>query len=286
MENRVFPLGSEWLYVKFYLRANNSDRFLTEIIHPLMEYLIRGDEVDKYFFVRYVDKGGFHIRLRIHFSRPGVFYIPIEQIYIATKLKLEQRIIENLTYDTYFREIERYNYLTYSQTETLFYYDSKSQLELLILISKYESPTIRWQVALLLIDDIIDVFSITKGDRQQFLMEMRNKYRKEFGCDSAYFITNHNNKYREHRLIIEKTMARIIPNEITRILSERRDCISSILGHVPANYNLSRDFVRSIIHMSINRFFESSNRKYEMVLYEFLYLFYHAESAKKLSHRV
>lgn len=281
MENRVFPLGSEWLYVKFYLSVNHSDRFLTEVIHPLMELLIRDNVVDKFFFIRYVDKGGFHLRLRIHFSRTGVFCIPIEHIYLATKVNLEQRVIKNITYDTYIREIERYNYLPYSQTESLFYYDSKSQLELLNLISKYESPTIRWQVALLLIDDILDVFYIINEDREQFLMEMRNIYRKEFGCDTAFFIKNHNNKYREYRLIIERTMARIIPNELIRILSERRDCISSILGHASANNNLSRDFISSIIHMSINRFFESSNRKYEMTLYEFLYLFYHAESAKK-----
>lgn len=283
MEKRVFPLGSEWLYVKFYLGATLSDRFLTEVIHPLMEQLIRDNVIDKYFFIRYVDKCGFHLRLRIHFGRTGVFCIPIEQIFHATKEMLEQRVIENITYDTYFREIERYNLLTYSQTESLFYYDSKSQLELLSLISKKENPTVRWQVALLLIDDVLDVFHITTEKREQFLMEMRDKYREEFGCDSTSCFTNHNSKYREYRHLIESSLARIIPDELTSILSKRRDYFSSVLRHATAKEYISNEFISSIIHMSINRFFESSNRKFEMILYEFLYLYYHSESAKKSS---
>ena len=40
------------------------------------------------------------------------------------------------------------------------------------------------------------------------------------------------------------------------------------------------DYVRSIIHMTMNRLFRSKNRLYEMVIYDFLFRYYQSALAR------
>jgi lantibiotic biosynthesis protein len=56
------------VYLKFYIDKAADDRFLTEVIHPLVRRELESGRFKTYFFLRYQDPG-YHIRLRLFGSK-------------------------------------------------------------------------------------------------------------------------------------------------------------------------------------------------------------------------
>lgn len=105
IRRRFTPL-SEWSYAKLYGGEVVTERFLLQIIAPLLREAIRGGSIDRWFFVRYADPRP-HIRLRIHGPEQGPSGIvrTLEQ-HLADAV--ERRVLAAVQYDTYVREVERY----------------------------------------------------------------------------------------------------------------------------------------------------------------------------------
>jgi thiopeptide-type bacteriocin biosynthesis protein len=66
MVQRKFITGEEWLYLKIYAGLGFQDKLLLNEIPDIAEGLYTDKIIDKFFFVRYTDRDGPHLRLRFH----------------------------------------------------------------------------------------------------------------------------------------------------------------------------------------------------------------------------
>lgn len=69
---RKFIPGSEWVYCKIYAGEHQIDTLLGTVVYDLVGGLKSEGRIDKWFFIRYRDESGFHLRLRLHAVRVGM----------------------------------------------------------------------------------------------------------------------------------------------------------------------------------------------------------------------
>ncbi|MCG5218036.1 lantibiotic dehydratase [Streptosporangium sp. KLBMP 9127] len=99
------PLGSEWLYLKLYSRAESQDQLLSRSLPLLLDSV--APHVDKWFFIRYVDPEH-HVRLRMH-GDPGNLLTQVLPRVAGTLERLsDDGEISHWTTGTYHPEVARY----------------------------------------------------------------------------------------------------------------------------------------------------------------------------------
>ena len=270
MIQRRFILGSEWIYFKIYTGEKNADTILSKDIMDLNSTFLEQNLIDKTFFIRYSDDG-FHIRLRYHVTSPEKITTIINLLFQKFNLDIQNRRIQKLTYDTYVREVERYGARSYEYTETIFSIDSQSIISILNHIyplpDKYD---LRWKIALLLLDDTLDAAAYTLEQKKTFVEKRRDAYRQEFGISTTETIKQLNNKFRTNRAGIVNTMQRNLPETVLQILDERKKYLINIFKEIENILEINLyDYLSSITHMTINRFFIAKNRLCEMVLFDY-----------------
>lgn len=283
MISRYCSLGGEWVFLKVYVGETYVDNVLSHYLYPVSLDSYKEGLIDMFFFIRYKDEFGPHIRYRFHLRETKLVGELIVRIYSKMNDLIVQHRIVKLEYDTYVREMERYGVKTYESIERLFFYDSKAILELIsngYLMSERET---RWMIGLALVDDLLDVFHLSDEERLSFLKNSMDGYRQELRCDNAPCIHNHNKRYRDKCKEIVSALNREFPDRIKEILEYRKQQIREQLMKIRSqiDYVTSIGILLSIIHMTVNRLFESDNRKCEMVLYEFLYKSLESELAKR-----
>lgn len=281
MIQRRFILGSEWIYCKIYTGEKNADIILSNDILEINRTLFRQNKIDKFIFIRYSDVD-FHIRLRYHVTSGENITSIINLLYQKLNYNIQNRRIQKLTYDTYVREVERYGASTYEYTETLFSIDSQSII--CILNHIYSHPDkydLRWKIALLLLDDILDAAAYTLEQKKEFVERRRDAYRREFGITNTEDIRQFNNKFRTNRANIVNTMQRDLPEVILQVLSERKKHLMHVLKETDDILEVNLyDYLSSITHMTVNRLFMTKNRLCEMVVFDYLYRYYDSSLAR------
>ncbi|GAA4279096.1 thiopeptide-type bacteriocin biosynthesis protein [Aquimarina mytili] len=285
---RIFLLGDEWLYYKLYCGARMSDIILTETVKPLSEHLIKTKLIDKWFFIRYNDPD-YHLRVRFHLHDVKKINEVILLINKALRSYVDDDIIFKIQVDTYQREIERYGSNTIEESEQMFYHESKMLLD---AITSIQDEQLYFLFILKAVHQLLENFKY--GVKEKVILVSRNKdnFKTEFNADKTlnkqlnkkytsikkeiadFFNTNHSNKTYDilDEVLLNKT------NETTRI-------IDTILNHkkndaleIPLN-----ELISSYIHMMINRAFRSQQRFYELIVYDFLYKKYNADTMKTVS---
>lgn len=281
---RLFIPGSEWLYFKIYTGNKTGDFILTDYILPVTNKLLSEHLIDKWFFLRYSDPD-FHIRFRIHINNPNDYGYIFKIIYSAFQELTDKKHIYKIMCDSYNRELERYGEEAFELTETLFYIDSVSVLSILNEIKiNNDREEQRWCIALRFIDDILNAFNYTLIEKRDFMLQQSEGFKKEFGFTSIPLIRQLNNKYRINRDIIEKSFS--IENNLPhyRIADNRLNSLQTLVHQIlaiyPSDHKNTGNYISAIIHMTINRLFHSSNRVYEMVLYDFLFRHYKSQIAR------
>lgn len=286
--NRHFHIGSEWLYIKIYSGTDTTERILKEIISLLTKELISNRVVSKWFFVRYSDPEH-HIRIR--FKGEDKFWSrTLEELYKHLNSYVNKGI--KIQTDSYEREIERYGTSTMESSETIFYYDSETVLKFLNLLEDDDDEKYRWIFAMRGIDALLDDFclaleekcSLLKMIRQSFLLEFNankyltrqidNKYRNEMKFIWDHMNCNNDklNGFEEPSLILQERSKKLIP------------VIKAVKDKIRLNKNLDiNQYITSILHMFINRLFQSNHRKQELIIYYFMFKYYSSLVAIKKS---
>ena len=280
MLQRHFILGSEWVYYKIYTGVSVADIFLEEQMLPLTNGLLKENIIDQWFFIRYKDPD-FHLRVRFHLKdigRIGELLIKMEGVlheYIA------QDLIWKVQNDTYSREIERYGASFYNDVETLFYINTKQTLGLLSLIEGAEGEEIRWLFGLKSIDQILNIyFEANLEQKMRFAKLLANKFADEFKMDKL--LRNQiNTKFKNsHQKIVDFLNCQDKSSDyqaVYQLLDEPEPEIRELIIKI----NISEHVLGSIIHMMMNRLFKSKNRLHELLMYQFLFLYYRAESYRQ-----
>ena len=270
---RVFTLGSEWLYYKFYCGTRSSDKVLIEAIAPLVNTLLHEELIDQWFFVRYADPDN-HLRVRFHLPDVSQLnqVITITHHYVKD-YEISGHIWKNNT-DAYRREIERYGATSMLLSEQLFFADSTEVLHILTQTNEDTTQNQRWLEGLRTINTLLNEFGYSLADKYQFMKKAGEKFYEEFKIDKT-LKRRIDAKYRNHREAIVETLQKNSESATHRIVASIRSLAQQHQLTVEPDY-----LVGSFIHMHVNRLISSNPRLHELVMYDFLSRYYRSEIAK------
>jgi len=289
---RTFVTGDRWLYFKFYMGIKTSDLFLTSIIKPLTEELLKEKIIDKWFFLRYADPKP-HIRIRFHGNNENFNSAIINKLHKYNSDFIDMNLTWKVQTDTYNREIERYGINTIELAESLFFHDSCMIVNMIDMIEGDQGEIYRWLFGMRAIDALLDDFQYDKMQKKELMQLLSDSYNMEFNMnkDSKAHIGQ---KYRKERPLINEVMDRskdetneILPlfeligkksAEINNIIDDIIKLKSNSQLQIPLN-----DLLGSYIHMLCNRLFKSKQRIHELVIYTFLLKYYESEIARTKS---
>lgn len=120
---KVYPVGSEWLYAKIYSSAHLHDEILAERMSHLLG-AIRGD-VDRSFFLRYRDPDD-HIRLRLHGTPDRLVGRVLPTMAAWAEEMRDLGLVREWSLHTYVPEVSRYGGAgVMAAAESVFHADSR-----------------------------------------------------------------------------------------------------------------------------------------------------------------
>jgi len=290
LSRRAFFLGDSWAYYKFYSGPKTADLLLTRTLGPLVDLLLAEGRIDSWFFVRYADPH-LHLRLRLQLCGREDLSAVICRIHDDLAPWVERRLVWRVQTDTYQREIERYGRTMMELSEELFCLDSRMVVGILKQFHDDSGERKRWLMALRAIDRFLDDFELTIKEKSALIGEFRDGIIKEIR-GKKNIRRQLNEKYRRDKREIEDVlkMGDDTGGEygpLVRIITERsaamRPLVKMILEHTnKINSEVNRnELIRSFLHMMMNRFFRSSPNLHELVLYDYLALYYHSTLARR-----
>ncbi len=283
---RNFSLGSEWIYFKFYTGSKGCDLILTNVIKPVVSELLENNLIDNWFFVRYADPEK-HLRFRLHLSKIANFGKVIEIINKATLGLENDGIIWKIQTDTYQREMERYGENVIELTEKLFCEDSMAIITMLNQVWGDERESVRWQWCLKMIDVYLNDFGYSLTQKRNLLEQLKTYFSKEFKVEKTLKMQL-DKRFRDNRRTIEHILNSNF-NDIHTPFSVYFQSIS--IKSVNTKYIIQQikeikhesdwnQYISDIIHMTVNRCISDNQRLHELVMYDFLFRYYHSELAK------
>ena len=271
---RKFVPGSEWLYLKIYTGVRTSDIILQEAIIPLVNFLLKEEQlIIKWFFIRYNDPKP-HLRIRFHLTDANNYNVVFQKIKNQLKDFIDSGEITNIIIDSYKREIERYGENTIEFAEELFYKSS----ELIFNFLEYNDEE-KIIVIMFYIDKTLSILKLSDAEKWAWISKFNDSYKKEFNADKN-LNSQLDIKYRKFKPgyldFVKSDEYAEIRNKITSSIDE-----SSFILEIISQCNQNRlipisisDFFQSIFHLHINRTFVSDQRLFEMIVYDYMNRFY------------
>ena len=271
--DRVFPPGSEWLYLKIYTGPATSDRLLLDLLETLRAVTVGA--WDRWFFIRYADPAP-HLRLRFH-GDPALLsgtLLPLLHRLLAPHLQAGS--CWKVQVDTYERELERYGGPEgMPLAEAWFEQDSESALELLQRAGGDEGPRQRWQFAFRGIDAILRALGFDLATRLKVVERTRDALQREF---PEHLSIQLGARFRAQRKELETLLL-----EDPGPLSDHQVHCLHRLREASAQGHLSlplEDLAGSLVHMHVNRHLRTAHRAHERVLTDFLARLYRSGLAR------
>jgi lantibiotic biosynthesis protein len=281
-----FSIGDNWLYYKLYCGERAGEVVLNEAINPIVTELQSKNLIAKWFFIRYNDALGSHLRFRILLKNTNFFTDCIQIVNSHTKPLQDAQIIWKTQTDTYLRELQRYGYEAIEDAETLFCNDSECTLQFLDLIEDDSGEKVRWLFSLLSIDHLLHDFGFSLKEKTEIMKVAKTSFGKEFNRNgnlnkqiNTLFAENeseiarflHQEQTDEMytplwELVRERSQNNKKPMENLKFLATQNQLPTPLL-----------DIAISYMHMVCNRLFLSKRRMHEMVVYDFLFKYYSKE---------
>ena len=281
---RNFPPGSEWLYAKIYCGPKWMDKLLLKELLPLVRHFQAQQLMDQWFFIRFQDPGH-HIRIRFHLPQyPQSSNVVMQQVKNALAPYLENDTVQQIQFDTYTRELERYGAGAMELSETFFFHDSEAVIGLLSVIPGGET-TDRWLLALKGADDLLRDFGYTLPMKLQLLQQLQRQFFAEHHGDAALLLQL-NNKYREHTRLIAGILSGNVNGhtlfaDVEKILETRAAANREIFSKLPGiQTSVAASLLPHYLHMFLNRMFTANARLHELVIYHYLMKYYTSQVAR------
>ena len=283
----LYP-GDGCLYVKLYCSRSAYPEFLS-LVGELMVTLRQQSVPTLCFFLPYND-GDFHIRLRVLSAEP--FPPTVRKITDEFIQRLRSRMALNrIVYDTYERELDRYNQDGVLLAEELFALDSavfarfRADTSIQAATVDHYLPLIATRT----IDCILDTFSLGVEEKFRFLTHLKEAYFGEFGVegrkDPLYqdLIAQERTlrPLLDHQPLNEK-IGPSVSNALAAALAEYATAATAeVASYRGRGGKVTSSLVAGIVHMHMIRLFPSAPRKNELYVYYLLYCRY-----KKAYHKM
>ncbi|KOH43326.1 thiopeptide-type bacteriocin biosynthesis protein [Sunxiuqinia dokdonensis] len=283
---RRFILGDQWAYFKIYSGPKTLETILTRELHQVVTELFQTKIIDKFFFIRYTDPD-YHLRIRFHLRDVSKLNVVIRLLNNSLKYYLDNRLVWNVSADTYSRELERYGKLTITEMESLFCLDSLAIVNFLKETEEAGNDLIKWLWGVKCMDVLLEQFGLSLSDKIKFYKMLNDGYSSEFQINKSMRIQL-DKKYRKEikhiTNIIDLENGKNFPGlgHISGYMSSAQPIIQDIVKisdqgkiEMPLNNLLS-----SLVHMHFNRLFRTKQRMHELVVYYFMCKFYSSQAAR------
>lgn len=275
-KQRKFLPGSEWLYLKLYSPKIGVNRLLTGLA-PLLRGRYAGKRIRQWFFVRFDDPAP-HIRLRLQLEPAA-----IAEVLLAFQNRLDERVqqhvIREFQVDVYSRELERYAAGGIEATEQFFCASSELVLAFLKR-SRTRTRPVAAIFAICTLQRIITTFLPDAAHQLALAREGFEAFLPEFQAGSVRLALD--KKYRELRPAISQALADTDPACFSGLPKAGR-ALDNSLQTIKNNMATGVDqaYLRSIIHLHLNRIFTDESRKQEMSCYYLLHKYLLSVQARR-----
>jgi thiopeptide-type bacteriocin biosynthesis protein len=277
---RAFLPYSEWLYLKIYGGSKTIEHLLSTVLSPFMEEGLDNGLFERFFFIRYRDEIGGHLRVRFFNKDTDKQLTVYKKMMQVLQPWMDDGAIDKVMLDTYKRELERYAPELIGLAETLFYNDSLAVLRFISLLDGVDDGRYRLIFAMRGIASLLADFNLSTERKLAFLKAQQAAYFKEFGGSPALQKLL-NERYRKHQRFIadhmdtEKDVANEI-DEAAEVFNIRSEMNAGVIRELrqalekPGETDKLAEHLANYNHMFINRLFVGQQRKYELVVYHFL----------------
>lgn len=251
-----FP-SKEYLYIKIYSHVNNTDFLLKEVIAPFFQSLVVRKKLERWFFIRYNDEEGYHLRIRI---KPKIarnegytIYQAYNQFLKVIETKRAKGMVNKIVIDTYFPEYNRYggSIASMELSEKLFYIDSQY---LPVILDTACDRFISGLIILLHYTQII-ITEVSLVKLENILNEMKLSHSPKW-FSYNYFSLREKIQSSEFKKLI--TLIKFNHDKIKHIFAYiAEESKKENLSIHPVSY------INSIFHMTTNRLFSKNTNKKE-----------------------
>ncbi len=267
-EDRIMAPGGEWLYFKLYTGYSTADRLLVDAIAPIAQQLRDEGLLRSWFFIRYSDPD-FHLRVRLA-GEPDVLWGEVRRRFSeAFSPLLEKGWMSRVQIDTYVRELERYGGLSgIKVAEEIFCADSDAVAALLPLVQS--DADLRWQLAVLGSDALLSDLGFDAANKSRLLDQLVKLYGGEMRVDRG--MRDQLAKQTRARRDALRTMFDGAAGQAwTAAYRQRAACVRPVAGAL-RELDVPFDVLASsYLHMHLNRWFRSTPRAQEFVVYDLLH---------------
>lgn len=259
-----FPLQSEWLFIKLYAGLNTIDRIISNNLNNIVSECYSKRLISLWHYVRYKDLIGSHLRLRFKIvdfsSQKGLEISNIIEKHLSNYDKNE---ITSISFETFNREIERYDAQHIENIESLFCIDSTFQCKTLI---NHVNNTERFFFGLCMIQSYLNIFLGDNDDRKMnFVNQRLLSFQKEFPKSKAARIKI-NQKFH------------LYVKQFDKYRFETKSMFDDFENSIKKYFDVPYEVIPSIIHMSLVRLYKSRNRVNEYIAYSLLERYYIRQS--------
>jgi lantibiotic biosynthesis protein len=170
--DRVFPPGSEWVYLKLYCGPDLQNDLLVGPVRELTHRVLGEKLASQWFFLRYTDPDH-HLRLRFRCIQPEQRASIFAELCGWGTALVEHGRCLRFAFDTYDREVERYGGPeAIVIAEQIFGVDSSSVVEYLALLQQHREVDLR-DLVVATTDNLLFGLSLQEGDVIRWLHKQR-----------------------------------------------------------------------------------------------------------------
>lgn len=275
----IIPPGQGVLYLRTYGAPAELERWLLASLAPLLDPF-------PWFFIRYQDTSGHHLRIRVFGSPEDLWGSLQGQIFSRTHDAIARGVLERVQIDSYAPETERYGGPSgLPIAEQIFCADSRASVALL---GAAPAPPDRWRAALLAVDAMLADADLPLQERMALCersaatlsaeLGERDKVQKALGEQA-----------RRQRPALEECFQSQEPPwpELRAHLGRRSEAMRPLFQQL---YRLEREGELSVVvkdrlwdfaHMTCNRLFSRAPRTQETVLWSLLERHYRTQWARQ-----
>ncbi|MBI9053917.1 MAG: thiopeptide-type bacteriocin biosynthesis protein [Bacteroidales bacterium] len=281
---QIYIPGEEWVSLKLYMGELFANDFLVNDLFPLIEEFKNKELIEKWYFLRYRDPK-FHLRIRIKLTDANDYGQIIKDIKILLREYIDKGIIWDIQFGNYTRELERYGIESIELVESIFSLNSELAIFLLGTIENSKFNDFAWRFTTKYIDQILNTCGFSNEMKLTFLTGIRDYFETEFNIkdEQQHQIKQ---KYRSYRKDIEFFMSASVENifpdpEMKNTVEKYFNHLEKLLSELIVKLKIDKNVPLSgIIHMHFNRFFDNEPRRYELMIYSFLTIYYNSELKK------
>jgi thiopeptide-type bacteriocin biosynthesis protein len=285
MIKRQFHFGTEWIYVKIYSGPQMLDSFVANDLYSLFNEFYLTGNIKKIFFLRYSDDFH-HLRIRFQVFDMNRVDSIVHLINKNLGSHIEKKLIWKIEYCTYNREVERYGKENIEDCETLFCYSSYVVTSILNSIYGNSQENARWLWGIKSFDALLDNFNLSLENKIIFLDAVITNYSEEYNLNK---VTSRrmNDKFRILSKDIEGAMAFNLESVLSKIPNMIAVDYNKALSNIKLRYSEGANepslfaLLQSLLHMHLNRLFETKQRGNEFVLCYFANKYYKSLKARQ-----